>query len=129
VATEQIYVVAGVIANDVGEILISQRQHGTHEAGAWEFPGGKVEAEERPIDALARELHEELGINVQQAVELVDCSHQYADRQVFLKFYKIQAFIGVPAGREGQKIQWVLPENLLQAGLLPADEPVVDLLL
>ncbi|MGI9308025.1 MAG: 8-oxo-dGTP diphosphatase MutT [Gammaproteobacteria bacterium] len=123
-----IRVAAGIILNDVGDVLISQRRQGTHEAGAWEFPGGKIENHEEPAVALARELQEELGINVLKAAELIAYEHSYADRIVSLKFFKIQQFKGIPSGREGQLLQWVKPENLLRAGLLPADQPVVELL-
>jgi len=126
---KEIRVAAGIIINETGEVLISQRRPGSHEAGAWEFPGGKIEAHEEPAQALVRELQEELGIDVLEAAELIAYEHAYTDRRIYLKFYKIQRFSGVPTGREGQSLQWVKPDELMQTGLLPADQSVVELLL
>ena len=72
--------VVGVIENTKGEILIARRQAGQHLAGLWEFPGGKVEAEEKDEVALKRELNEELGINVRSASHLFDIDHEYPEK-------------------------------------------------
>jgi 8-oxo-dGTP diphosphatase len=70
--------------------------------GLWEFPGGKVEAEESVETALGRELHEELGIVVDVARPLIKVQHDYPDKQVLLDVWEVSAFTGEPHGAEGQ---------------------------
>ena len=124
----QINVAAGVLVNPAGEFLIAQRRAGTHMAGAWEFPGGKIDAAETPLQGLVRELDEELGIQVRYARHLLRFSHAYPERLVQLYIWKVLAWKGEPHSREGQPIRWVRPEELEQAGLLPADQQIIDVL-
>lgn len=123
-----IHVVAGVLSDADGRVLIAQRPSGSHLAGAWEFPGGKVHPGESTELALRRELHEELGIEVDRVVPLITLTHDYPDRTVLLEFSRVVAWRGEPRGMEGQELRWEMPERLLAAGLLPADEPVAALL-
>lgn len=123
-----IHVVAGVLSDADGRVLIAQRRSGTHLAGAWEFPGGKVRPGESAALALSRELREELGIEVEHAVALITLTHDYPDRTVLLEFSRVEAWRGEPRGLEGQQLRWEMPERLVAAGLLPADEPVASIL-
>ncbi|MEE9135654.1 MAG: 8-oxo-dGTP diphosphatase MutT [Gammaproteobacteria bacterium] len=122
-------VAAGVLQDTRGQVLISQRLPGTHQAGAWEFPGGKIKVGETPLTALTRELAEELGIVVRTAAPLTRFTHRYADRSVVLDVWRVTEYEGMPRGLEGQPIRWAVPESLLEQGLLLADRPIVDALL
>ncbi len=121
----RIVVVAGVLENAAGRVLITQRPAGKHAAGYWEFPGGKRRPGESARAALARELREELGIHVQQAEPLIDYVHHYPERWVRLQVFRVRRYAGEPQGCEGQPLRWAMLEELLPAGLLPADEPIV----
>ena len=125
---QQIHVAAGVLVNPEGEILIAQRQPGTHMAGAWEFPGGKIAAAETPLQGLVRELDEELGIQVRYARYLTRFQHVYPERVVQLYIWKVLVWEGAVHSREGQPLRWIRPEELGQAGLLPADQQIIDVL-
>lgn len=122
-------VVVGLIENAAGELLITQRRPGTHMAGQWEFPGGKRLEAESAFAALQRELREELALEVTDAERFIVIEHEYADRHVSLDTWLVTSFSGRPTGREGQQLRWVAPEGLLEAGLLAADEPIVEALL
>ena len=124
----EIHVAAGVLVNADGGVLIAQRLPGTHMAGRWEFPGGKLETGEGPRQGLDRELREELGIDVQDAEPLLKLSHRYADRHVHLDVWLVTAFRGEPQSLEGQALQWVSPEQLHRIDLLEADAPIIEAL-
>ncbi len=126
---EKICVAAGVIRRDDGRVLVSRRQPGKHMAGAWEFPGGKVRPPETPRQALERELYEELGIEVSQSRELMGYEQQYPDRLIALHFFAVEEYAGAPRSREDQELAWEFPERLGELGFLPADRPLVDLLI
>lgn len=123
-----IHVVAGVIENDDGRVLIAQRPEGAHLGGGWEFPGGKVGAGETALEALTRELREEIGIEVRAAEPLVRYRHAYPDRTVVLDVWRIRKYAGEPRALEGQPLRWESIDRLLETGLLEADRPVVDVL-
>ncbi|MCW8846626.1 MAG: 8-oxo-dGTP diphosphatase MutT [Gammaproteobacteria bacterium] len=125
----EIHVVAGVLVRDDASVLIAKRLPGTHMAGRWEFPGGKLEPGEIPSAGLARELREELGIEVLAAEPLLHLSHQYTDRHVHLDVWLVTQYQGVPRSLEGQALQWVLPELLYGVDLLEADAPIIEALL
>ena len=125
----EINVVAGVLVRDDASVLIAQRLPGTHMAGRWEFPGGKLESGEIPREGLSRELREELGVEVLAAEPLLRLSHQYTDRQVHLDVWLVTQYQGVPSSLEGQALQWVLPELLHRIDLLDADAPIIEALL
>ncbi len=122
-------VAAGVIRRSDGRVLVSRRLPGKHLAGAWEFPGGKVRAGEEPRQALDRELYEELGVSVRRASRTMSYQQEYPDRTVELHFYLVREYSGAPQGREGQELAWEFPERLGEMGFLPADRPLVDLLI
>lgn len=125
---QKVSVAAGVIRREDGRVLVSRRPAGKHMAGAWEFPGGKVQSQETPRQTLARELHEELGILVRKAHELMSYDQQYPGRLVALHFYAVEEYEGAPHGREAQDLAWEFPERLGALGFLPADRPLVEFL-
>ncbi len=120
-----LHVVAGVLARGE-EFLVAQRPIGGHQAGQWEFPGGKLRAGETAPAALARELREELGIDVRAARPLIRLRYAYPDRRVLLDVWRVTAFAGEPQGREGQRIRWVHRDALTTLDWLAANRPVVQ---
>jgi 8-oxo-dGTP diphosphatase len=124
-----ILVVAAALYDARGRVLIAQRPQGKHQAGRWEFPGGKVAPGESEAAALARELREELGIEVTASRPFMRLEHSYADRSVELSMWIVERFAGAPRSREDQALRWVAPADLGQADLLEADRPFVEALL
>jgi 8-oxo-dGTP diphosphatase len=124
----RIHVLVGLVADSSGRLLISQRRASKHMAGAWEFPGGKKRDDETRLEALARELAEELGITVERAEPLLELVHDYPDRQVKLDVWLVREYGGEPAGLEGQPLRWVEVAALGEVGLLEADRPIVNAL-
>jgi mutator protein MutT len=122
-------VVAGVLKDDRGRILLAQRPAGKHLAGGWEFPGGKLEPGESRLAGLRRELREEIGVALQAAHPLMRLIHTYPNRLVELDVWAITSFAGEPRSLDGQQLSWCDRDALLQAQLLPADRPVVTALL
>lgn len=97
-------------------------------AGGWEFPGGKVAEGETPLQALSRELREEIGIEVGTAEPFVRYRHAYPEQVVLLDVWLVTRHTGEPRALEGQPLRWESPDRLLDAGLLEADIPVVEAL-
>lgn len=120
-----LHVVAAVIRGADNHILLAQRPANKHQGGKWEFPGGKVEPAETPIQALQRELREELGINVLQAGPLIKVRYVYPERAVLLDVWEVTAFSGEPHGREGQPVAWFVSEQLPKLEFPPANYPIV----
>jgi len=123
--SDPVHVAVGVLRNRQGEVLVSRRLPGSHMAGTWEFPGGKVEPGEDVGAALRRELREELGVLVERSLPLIRIRHDYADRSVLLDVREVQTFRGEPAGLEGQPLAWVEPDRLPDRGLIGADRPII----
>jgi mutator protein MutT len=121
-------VVAGVLADAKNRVLLAQRPEGKHLAGGWEFPGGKTEPGETRFETLARELDEELGIEVTAARPLICVRHQYAVREILLDVWVVTEYRGEPAGLDGQALRWCPRAELPVAKLLPADQPIVTAL-
>jgi len=94
----------------------------------WEFPGGKVMQGESTTDALSRELHEELGIRITAFEHFFSLEHDYPDIRVAIEFFLVGEWQGKPSGVEGQELMWVTCDELGESKLLPADEPLVDVL-
>ncbi len=124
-ASAPIHVVAGVLRDTRGRILLARRTEGRDLAGAWEFPGGKVETGESPDVALKRELHEELGIEIDAIEHLISVPQRYANKSIVLDVYTVLAFSGKPKGREKQALAWSPLEKLISYPMPPADKPVV----
>ncbi|WP_295398800.1 Nudix family hydrolase [uncultured Thiocystis sp.] len=143
----------GVIADDAGRILVSRRPDHVHQGGLWEFPGGKLEPAESPEQGLARELEEELGIQVRTSRPLIRVHHHYADpptpllmpsaveasaspvptplasgRHVLLDVRRVEAYSGTPEGREGQPLDWLEPDAMDPSVFPAADRPIINAL-
>ncbi|MDH5571836.1 MAG: Nudix family hydrolase [Gammaproteobacteria bacterium] len=123
---ERIHVAAGVIYNRQGEVLITRRAKHVHQGGLWEFPGGKLEADEIVQQALARELEEELGIRVVASEALIRIHYDYPDKKVLLDVWRVSEYAGEAHGREGQPLQWVAPDQLYKFTFPDANLPVVN---
>ncbi len=122
-------VVSAAVLIEQGRVLLSQRRSGTHLAGAWEFPGGKVEAGEDPRDALRRELLEEVGIEARVG-EIVDVTfHRYpeAEKAVLLLFFEVEreAGSGEPRALEVAAVRWASGHELDEKQFPPADVAVL----
>jgi 8-oxo-dGTP diphosphatase len=119
-----VHVAVGVIV-DGSDVLLSQRSTDSHQAGKWEFPGGKLRSGESPREALERELEEELGIHVRSAYPLIQIRHAYPDKQVFLDVWRVTDYDGVPHGRERQVVDWVNQDRLMKLELPAANHTIV----
>ena len=122
-------VVAGVLQDARGRILLARRTEGRDLAGLWEFPGGKREPGETPEAALARELHEELGIDVAIGEPVACIRHRYPHKRLQLDVRRIASWRGTPKGHEGQALAWVPQHKLATYSMPTADRPVVAALL
>lgn len=120
----RIDVVAAVIQQADGSFLLAQRPTGKVYAGYWEFPGGKVEDGEDPAQALSRELHEELGIDVVTAYPWIIRDFDYPHADVRLHFFRVRAWRGELHGREAQAFAWQRLAAIEVAPVLPANGPV-----
>ncbi|WP_043892906.1 8-oxo-dGTP diphosphatase MutT [Providencia sneebia] len=125
---KHLYIAAGIIRNSNEKIFITERPDGTHMAGFWEFPGGKLETSEKPEEALVRELEEEVGIIVTEC-ELFHCvEHEFDERHVTIYFYIVSAWNNEPYGREGQRSRWIDQNDLVAEEFPPANRIIVDML-
>lgn len=114
-----------------GRVLLTQRPPGKTMAGLWEFPGGKIEPGETPEAALAREMREELGIDICErcASPLTFVSHAYDDFHLLMMLYVCRKWEGIPTPLEGQKITWKFPREMTALPMPPADVPLVGALI
>ena len=108
-----------------GHFLLAQRPAGKVYAGYWEFPGGKVEPGEPAHAALARELHEELGIDVRTWYPWITREFVYPHGHVRLNFFRVLEWDGEPHPREDQAIAWQAPQGAMASPMLPANAPVL----
>lgn len=121
-------IVAGVLRRRE-RVLICQRGRGAVQALRWEFPGGKVEADEEERPALARELREELGIEAKVGALIARVRHTYEETgELELAFYEVPAFEGELRNLVFEKIVWELPAHFDTYDFLPADRPILELL-
>ena len=123
------HVMAGVLRDRGGWVLLAQRPVGKHLAGMWEFPGGKIEAGETPEAALTRELGEEIGVIVLHATPLIQVPYRSVGRELLLDAWMVDQWNGEPRSLEGQALQWLLPAQIDPATLTPADGPILQALL
>ena len=121
-------VAAGILCDAGGRILIAERIDDGPFHGLWEFPGGKIASNETSLEALSRELAEELGIEVTACASFMNLRHEYDDRVVTIEFFIVSDWNSEPIGREGQALRWVPRDRLDAAELLPADVPVIEAL-
>jgi len=123
---ERVVVTAAVIERD-GAFLLTRRLDGTHLAGHWEFPGGKLHAGETLEECLAREIREELDAVVEVGLEILATVHDYANRSVELRFFRC-TLRSAPRPTMGQEMRWVARDDLPSIQLPPADGELVRLL-
>ena len=125
-----VLVVAAIVWDADGRVLLGERPEGKPYAGWWEFPGGKIEAGETPEAALVRELEEELGLKTSPAClyPLTFVSHSYPEWHVVLPVYSIRQWSGPLSGREGQRFAWVRIEDLKNYRILPTAEKMLPAL-
>ena len=123
-------VVAVALVDADGRVLIAQRPESRSMAGLWEFPGGKIEADERPEDALIRELREELGIAVKEAclAPFTFASHTYGAFHLLMPLFVCRRWEGTPEPRHHAALKWVKPKDLKSYPMPAADLPLIPLL-
>ncbi len=125
----RVQVAVGVIRDAQQQIFITQRRHHTELAGYWEFPGGKLERGETPLEALVRELHEEVGIRVEQARWLQTVVGTQTQQHLQLHYFLVDQWQGEPYGREGQPHRWIAQQDLRAVAFPPTNASVVAWLL
>jgi 8-oxo-dGTP diphosphatase len=128
--TKLVLVAACALVDPDGRVLIAQRPPDKSMAGLWEFPGGKVEAGERPEDTVIRELHEELSITIREPclAPFTFASHAYPEFHLLMPLYICRRWEGIVMPREGQAIKWVRPRDLPNFPMPPADLPLIPML-
>jgi 8-oxo-dGTP diphosphatase len=119
----RLIVVAAVIEQD-DTFLLTRRLEGTHLAGFWEFPGGKIAGRETHAEALTRELREELDSEIEVGPLVFETEHDYADRSISLHFYRCTLH-GSPRPLLGQEMRWVPRTELRSLDFPPADEELI----
>lgn len=122
-----VHVAVGVIARG-DDIFITLRHDHLHQGGKWEFPGGKVEQGESVQEALARELLEEIGIQVLKSEPVIVINHDYGDKVVKLDVHRVTDFSGEPHGKEGQSARWVALDALQAQDFPAANVPIIKAL-
>lgn len=122
-----VLVVACALIDADNRVLIAQRPEGKTLAGLWEFPGGKLDPGERPEQALIRELHEEIGIEVKEAclAPLTFASHAYDDFHLLMPLYICRRWEGIVTAREGQTLAWARANKLRDYPMPAADIPLI----
>ena len=125
-----VLVVACALIDPDGRVLIAQRPEGRSMAGLWEFPGGKIEADERPESALIRELKEELAIEVNEAclAPFIFASHAYPDFHLLMPLYVCRRWEGTPRAVDATALKWVHPRDLASYPMPAADIPLIPML-
>jgi 8-oxo-dGTP diphosphatase len=121
---ERIVVVAAVIERD-GRFLVARRLKGTHLAGYWEFPGGKVHDDESKEEALRREIAEELNTAISNVRKIFHTAHAYPERVIELHFYRGE-LADPPQAALGQELRWITREEFGSLEFPPADAELID---
>ncbi|SDI76435.1 8-oxo-dGTP diphosphatase [Billgrantia gudaonensis] len=116
---------AAIISEDGRKVLIARRPSNVDHGGLWEFPGGKLAPYETGLEGLKRELHEELGVEIQRAQPLIRVHHEYAEKHILLDVWQVHAFAGEPFGREGQAVRWVAMDELVGYPFPAANLPIL----
>ena len=120
-----IEVVAGVIRNIDGQILLAQRPADKHEGGLWEVPVGKPEPGESFHSALVRELFEELGISVAESKSIIRVTHHYHDKNIILNVREVLRYSNRLQSCEGQALVWVEEDQLTRYAMPEADQKAI----
>ena len=125
-----VLVAACALVDVDGRVLLAQRPEGKKMAGLWEFPGGKMEKDERPEDTLIREIKEELGLDLKEAclTPFIFASHTYPDAHLLMPLFVCKRWEGIARPLEGQKLAWVRPKDMKDYPMPPADAPLIPLL-
>ncbi len=125
--TRLVLVAACALVDGDGRVLVARRPAGKAMAGLWEFPGGKIEAGERPEESLVRELREELGIEVETAAlePLTFASHAYPDFHLLMPLFLCRRWAGEPTALEHAGLRWVDAEALGRLPMPEADLPLI----
>ena len=118
----------GILADARGRVLVAQRPAGKIAAGKWEFPGGKIESGESSLQALRRELKEELDVDIADGTCLVQHVNEFPDRVVHLDVWLIRSWNGSVRGMEDQPLRWLPPDEVLALDCLPGCEVIVPAL-
>lgn len=121
-----INVVAAVIENKEGKIVIAKRNHKKAQGNLWEFPGGKIEAGEKREEALVRELQEEMGITIKVMEFLGEKEYHYPEKTINLIVYTAVIEKGDISLLEHEEYQWIEKEELVNFKFAPADEFIVE---
>ncbi|MGD9158199.1 MAG: 8-oxo-dGTP diphosphatase MutT [Desulfobacteraceae bacterium] len=124
---KQITVTAAIIWQN-GKVLITKRPEGTHLEGLWEFPGGKKEKAETLEECIAREIKEELGVQVRPRKLLLTVKHEYETKIVDLHIFECALVNGTPVSMEGQDMKWVRPRDMSDYTFPPPDIEVIKFL-
>ena len=127
-AGRAVHVVAGILCDAQGRVLLAQRAQGSHLAGLWEFPGGKIEAGESAETALRRELHEELAIDIGAIEPLISIPWHYPEKSIVLHALRVHEFRGTPLGQQQQQLRWDFPDAMTGIPMPPPDRPIVNAL-
>lgn len=120
-----LHVAVAVIFDAEGRVLVALREKHRHQGGKWEFPGGKVEAGESIREALVREIHEEVGIAIEECQPLQQLEYSYPERTVLLDVWQVERFSGEARGCEGQQIRWLFPNELDRYEFPAANLPII----
>ena len=120
-------VVTAAVVRRGDEFFVTRRHKGVHLEGFWEFPGGKCDDGESLAACLAREIREELDVDVRVGAELLSCTHEYPERLVELHFFDC-VLLGEPRAMLGQAMRWVPQAELRSLQFPPADDALIDLL-
>ncbi|MGF1775378.1 8-oxo-dGTP diphosphatase MutT [Vibrio nomapromontoriensis] len=124
---KRVHIVAAIIFNaDKSQIYITKRPDKAHQGGLWEFPGGKVEIDEKAEDALKRELYEEIDIEVTELALFEHLLHDYTDKSLAFDFFEVTAFNRQPYGKEGQQGAWVSIAALADHAFPEANVPILN---
>ncbi len=125
---KRVHVAVGVILDPDNHVLLAKRPEHLHQGGKWEFPGGKVEANESTTDALVRELKEEVNLDINDTEPLMTISHDYPDKQVLLDIHTVKSFSGEAKGLEGQLVEWVALADIESYEFPEANKAIVEAL-
>ena len=123
--TKLIHVAVGILKRN-NTVLVAERPTDKPYAGYWEFPGGKVEANKTAEQALKRELHEELGIDILTAQPWFEHIHHYPDKSVQLDMWLVTEFTGEPHSKEQQQLRWVTFDEMCHLRLLEGNIPIMS---
>lgn len=124
--TNPILVVVGILFNERDQVLVGQRTVKDRYFAKWEFPGGKIEANETEVQALKREFKEEVGIDLGSGHPFMEIEHNYPDRQVKLFVRTIKEYEGTVCPMEGQQLKWVNIEELRELDFLQGNLPMIE---